>query len=278
MKIAVLSGKGGTGKTFVSVNLATVAQNSVYLDCDVEEPNGKLFFNPTIISTDSISVKIPVFDFEKCTGCRKCVDFCQFNALAFVKKPILFELICHSCGGCVLACPFGAITERDKPVGVIENGIHKDVKVHTGILKVGEISGVPIIRDLLKKQGKENEITVIDCPPGSACTVMESIEDVDYCVLVAEPTIFGIHNFNMVRNLVELLEKPFGVVVNKYETKENQMKKLCDENGYNMLYQIPFNKTIAQNNAVGMIASENNVEIKNIFEEILDSIRKEVLS
>ena len=202
MKVAILSGKGGTGKTLLSVNLAAAATESIYIDCDVEEPNGHLFFKPDDIQEEVISVKIPMVDDSLCTGCKQCVDFCKFNALAYAKKLIIFEEVCHFCGGCMLVCPEKALTEKDKVIGKVQKGTSRQVEVFTGILNTGEVSGIPIIKKLLDKNRKERDkMTFIDCPPGSACVVMESIKDADYCILVAEPTLFGVHNLNMVYEL-----------------------------------------------------------------------------
>ena len=192
MRIAVLSGKGGTGKTLVSVNLAAAAKRCTYIDCDVEEPNGYLFFKPKDVTEEEIPVKIPKVDGTLCNGCRKCVDFCKYNALAYIKdKPIIFEDICHSCGGCILLCPEKALTEKEKVIGKVQKGTSDQVTVYTGILNPGEPSGIPIIKKLLEENIPEiKKTTFIDCPPGSACIVMESIKDADYCILVAEPTLF----------------------------------------------------------------------------------------
>ena len=171
MKIAVLSGKGGTGKTLVSVNLAVEAKESTYIDCDVEEPNGHLFFKPDDIQEEEIKVKIPIVDDKLCNGCRKCVDFCKFNALAYINsKLIVFEEVCHSCDGCTIICPEKAITEKEKVIGKVQKGISDKVLVYTGMMNTGEASGIPIIKKLLdeNKQDK-NKLIFIDCPPGSAC-------------------------------------------------------------------------------------------------------------
>ena len=194
MKIACLSGKGGAGKTLAAVNLAAAAGSAVYIDCDVEEPNGRLFFKPEQVKTETVSALLPEFDANKCTGCRKCVQFCRFHALMYIReKPMVFPEVCHSCGGCMLVCPEGAVTETPKPVGVLETGSHNNVRVVTGILNPGEASGVPVIRQALKRAWG---LTVIDCPPGSACPVMESAADAGCCLLVAEPTAFGFHNLS----------------------------------------------------------------------------------
>ena len=150
MKIAVLSGKGGTGKTFVSVNLACAADKAVYVDCDVEEPNGHLFLKPEITEKQSIAVTVPEADMSKCTGCRKCVDFCKYNALALLKdKLMIFYEVCHSCGGCILFCPAKALSKKQREIGTIEAGLSDSVTVLTGCLNTGEVSGVPIIKGLM---------------------------------------------------------------------------------------------------------------------------------
>ena len=279
MKIAVLSGKGGTGKTFVSVNLAESAPSAFYLDCDVEEPNGHLFFKPEQIETKAVYKKLPVFLADKCDGCRKCIDFCKFHALAFVgKKPKVFPDVCHSCGGCMYVCPLNAVTEEEHEIGHVECGIHKNVNVVTGMLNIGEASGVGVIKEVLKqaKDSKKQHV-IIDCPPGSACTVMESIDQSDYCVLVAEPTIFGLHNFEMVYELVRLLKKPCGVVINKAPEEETALDHYCEEHGIHVLCKIPYRKELAKQGANALIASEEDETIKRLFKGLLETIEKEAV-
>ncbi|NMA93146.1 MAG: 4Fe-4S binding protein [Clostridiales bacterium] len=279
MKIAVLSGKGGTGKTLVAVNFAAVSKGSVYMDCDVEEPNGHLFFKPVEILEEEISVKIPQADSELCDGCRRCVDFCNFNALAYIKdKLIVFDDVCHSCGGCVLVCPNGALTERDKVIGKVKKGGSGDVTVWTGILNTGEATGVPIINRLLAAEELRSGTPVfIDCPPGSACIVMESIKDADYCVLVAEPTLFGVHNLNMVYELVNLFGKPFGVILNKcLEGEENPAEKFCLEKDIKILGRIPFDSELGLLNSNGHIAAIEDEKYGKMFSSLLEEVIKEV--
>lgn len=276
MKIAVLSGKGGTGKTFVSVNLSFAVDNSNYIDCDVEEPNGHLFFKPNIIKSEKVHVKIPNINNELCSGCRRCVDFCKFNALAYIKDKVhVFDEICHSCGGCMLLCPEKAISEKDKEIGEIQEGVFNNSNIYTGILNPGEETGVSIIKKLLKIAGNK-PYTFIDCPPGSSCSVMESIKDVDYCILVAEPTLFGVHNFNMVYNLVKLFDKPFGVVLNKCLDGENPAEKYCNEKNIKVLCKIPFEHELGNINSNAEIASEKNEKYKSLFSSLLKTIKEEV--
>lgn len=271
MKIAVLSGKGGAGKTMLAVNLANTAGNAVYIDCDIEEPNGHLFFKPQQITKKEVYTFIPNIDQSKCIGCRKCVDFCHYNALFFVKeKPMLLTEICHSCGGCELVCPEKAITEIPRPIGVIEKGYYKNIHVITGILNPNEASGIPIIHALLQEDKKN--ITIIDCPPGSACPVIESIQDADFCLLVVEPTIFGFHNFKMIYELVQILHKKFAIVINKEEQTFLPLEDFCKKNNIPILAKIPFQKDLAESIANGTIISNENKKLKDIFQNILHNI------
>lgn len=303
MKIAVLSGKGGTGKTLLSVNMAAVAARTgqvAYIDCDVEEPNGHLFFKPEGLVSEEVTVKIPVVNNELCNGCRKCVEFCKFNALAYIKDRLaIFGETCHSCGGCVLVCPEKALSEKEKAIGKVEKGFSDNVMVVTGILNPGIASGVPIINRLFSyydesesleniKEPKDlktsrtsettetSKTTVIDCPPGSACVVMESIKDADYCVLVAEPTLFGVHNLNMVYDLVKLFNKPHGVVLNKCMDGENPAEDFCLEKGISIIEKIPFDKELGTMNSNALIVARENQKYKDIFLTILEKVIKEV--
>jgi MinD superfamily P-loop ATPase len=278
MRIAVLSGKGGTGKTLISVNLAAVAKASTYIDCDIEEPNGHLFFKPKGVTEEEVSVKIPKVDGELCNGCRKCVDFCRYNALAYIKdKLIVFDDVCHSCGGCSLVCPENALTEIDKVIGRIQKGTSDQVAVYTGLLNVGEASGIPIIEKLLSDDNIHAEnLTIIDAPPGSACNVMESIKDADYCILVAEPTLFGVHNLNMVYELVQLFHKPFGVVLNKCLEDENPAEKFCEEKSIKILARIPFDKDLGKLNSNAEIVVRTDEKYWEFFSSLLDSLIQEV--
>ncbi len=275
MKIAVLSGKGGTGKTLVSVNMAATLSESTYIDCDVEEPNGYLFFKPKDIVSEEISIKIPLVDDRLCNGCRKCVDFCKFNALAYIQdKLLVFDEVCHSCGGCVLFCPEEALSEKDKAIGTVQRGVSENITVITGILNTGEASGIPIIKRLLDYAAESKQFTFIDCPPGSACIVMESIRDADYCILVAEPTLFGVHNLNMVFNLVKLFAKPHGVILNKCLGGDNPAENFCIENGIRVLGKIPFDHELGTLNSNALISVRERQKYKELFSDLLKAVTK----
>lgn len=276
MKIAVLSGKGGTGKTFVTVNLASVAGNSLYIDCDVEEPNGHLFLKPEAGEVEEVFVQIPVVDGEKCSGCRKCVDFCKFNALAYIKDRVkVFKELCHSCGGCAMLCPEKAIVEEARGVGVIKTGASKSLRTKTGILNIGEASGVPIIRRLLEEITAEENV-YIDCPPGSSCLVMESIKDADYCVLVTEPTVYGVHNTALVHELVTMFNKSFGLILNKVSDNARIAREFCSKNGIGIIGEFPYDSEIAKLCSNGDLLVENSEKYAKVFSDILRRIETEV--
>ena len=275
MKIAVLSGKGGAGKTLVSVNLASVLENSTYIDCDVEEPNGRLFFKPQELKSREVHVFLPQQIESKCTGCRKCVDVCRFNALAFVNdKLMVFDEVCHACYACFVACKNKAMTLRSRQIGVIEEGIHNNIKILSGILNIGEASGIPIIKDLITNCEDKN--VIIDCPPGSACSVMESIKNADYCVLVAEPTAFGMYNLNMINQLVTLFNKKFGVIINKNIPGENLATEYCYKNNIKIIGKIDWDLELAQLSTNAKIAVEESEKYNQIFKDILANITNEV--
>ena len=275
MKIAVLSGKGGTGKTFVSVNLACAAGSAAYVDCDVEEPNGRLFLKPQDLKSTPVYTASPLIDVMKCVGCRKCVDFCQFHAMAFVKnRPMIFPAICHSCGGCALLCPENAIRETQRELGVVENGLHGSVRVITGVMNPGEESGVPLIKEALRQGFEASQEVIIDCPPGSACAVMESVSLSDYCVLIAEPTAFGLHNFRMVHELVSLMGKPCCAVINKEDEHYSPLYDYCEENGIPIALRIPYSPELAELGAGAEIASERSEKYMDMFKGLLGYIRE----
>ena len=270
MKIACLSGKGGAGKTFTAVNLAASAGKCCYVDCDVEEPNGRLFLKPERVESRSVSTLLPEFDDSLCSGCKKCVDFCRFHALVYVKgKPMVFSEVCHSCGGCALVCPEKAVREKPRPIGILEEGRHGDIRVITGVLDPGEASGIALIKEAVKSA---RGLSILDCPPGSACPVMESASAADYCLLVAEPTAFGLHNFKMVHELVHLLGKPCGVLINKQDAPYEPLERSCEEQGIPVLARIPFDPEVAECIAAGEIAAEKLPRYRELFQGLLEKI------
>lgn len=276
MKLAVLSGKGGAGKTLVSVNLACAAGKAVYVDCDVEEPNGRLFLKPTDLVCEDVYTMLPSFNEDSCIGCRRCVDFCRFNALALVRrKHRLFEEVCHSCGGCSLVCPMDAVSEVKKKVGQVEYGWHGRVRAVTGILRLGEASAMPVVNAALAHLA-EAELSIIDCPPGSGCAVMGCVASADMCLLIAEPTAFGLHNLKMVYELAALLKKPIGIVINRELSPYPPLDEFCAENSLPVLGRIPYSEKYARMSAAGEILTESDAEASGIFHALLSRIGGEL--
>ena len=176
MKIAILSGKGGSGKTLLAVNLAALVETSIYMDCDVEEPNGHLFFRPNIDQERTVNIQVPVVDAQLCDGCGECVAFCKFNALAYTGQLLIFEALCHACGGCFRMCPKQALHPKEKTIGVIKKGHQDQTTIISGFLNPGQASGTPIIQ-AMQSYLTTDKLVFIDCPPGAACVVMDSIRE-----------------------------------------------------------------------------------------------------
>lgn len=271
MKLAVLSGKGGAGKTFVAVNLAAAAEKAVYIDCDADAPNGRLFLKSDKTEKEDVSVMLPRFDAEKCISCRKCAEFCRFNAIVCVKKgaPILFEEICHPCGGCALVCPAGAISEFEKTVGTVERSVRGNVEVVTAEMAVGEASAMPVIKRAMSYAAPDDRLTIIDCPPGSGCPVLECVQFSDVCLLVAEPTAFGLHNLKLVCELTKVIGRPGAVVINKTSGRYAPLEEFCRENNMPVLARIPYTHELASLGARSDLAVEASEEYRALFSGLL---------
>lgn len=277
MRVAVLSGKGGTGKTLVAVNLAFVALGATYGDCDVEEPNGHLFFKPKNTGEQEVSVLVPAVDSNLCVQCRRCVDFCKFSALAMVKGQVLiFPELCHSCGGCALLCPTKAVSEIEVPIGSISRGEAEGVKVLTGMLSIGKRSGVPIIRKLLEQPELQTGRVFLDCPPGASCTVIECIKEADYCLGVVESSVFGLHDFRLVQKLVAGCNKPLGVVLNKLLPDDRVARDDCRAKNIPVLAEIPYDASVATFCSEGYILAKEQEEYKALFQGVLENITEEL--
>ena len=272
MKIAVLSGKGGTGKTTVSASLALSIEGSQYVDCDVEEPNGSIFLKPDIKKTITVNVPVPHVDASKCNGCGNCAKACQFNAIAVVKgKVLVFPEICHHCGACLIACPQGAIKEMDRTTGVIE--IDERNTFLQGRLNIGEPVSIPIIREL-KKRLRNDTTVILDCSPGASCTVVQSVDSCDYCILVTEPTPFGLHDLKIAVQLIKKMGIPFGVVLNKASADNTSVQEYCAENHIEVLMEIPYSKEIAQAYSNGTLPVQSNSQWIQKFSELYKKLER----
>jgi MinD superfamily P-loop ATPase len=273
--ITVASGKGGTGKTTVAVNMALSLENVQLLDCDVEEPNSHILLQPIITETEPVCTKVPVISEELCVYCGKCSKFCAYNALFVAPKTVMvFPELCHSCGGCMLVCPKDAITEKDRQIGVIKKGEGKGVEIVYGELNVGEAMSVPLIK-AVKNQLKNDKTVVIDAPPGTACSLVASVHKTDYCILVTEPTPFGLHDLKITVQVLKNLGVPMGVVINRAGLGDRKVYEYIKKENIPLLLEIPFSKKIAELYSRGVPFVTEMPEWKEKFLEIMDTIKRQ---
>ena len=274
MIISIASGKGGTGKTTVAVNLALSLENVQLIDCDVEEPNDHIFLNPDIENSENVYVEYPVIDKEKCDLCGQCASFCMYNAIAVTKNDIMvFPELCHSCGGCKLVCPRDAIDYKRRSIGKIESGKSGDIEFYRGILNLGEARTTPVIKELRKKIDKNRNV-ILDAPPGAGCAVIETIESSDFCILVTEPTPFGLYDLKIAVDVVRRLKKPFGVIINKDGVGDKKVEVFCSRENIPILLRIPFDKRIADLYSKGVPFVLEMGEWKERFRTMVDEIKE----
>lgn len=272
MKIAVLSGKGGTGKTTVSSSLAFISK-MLLIDTDIEEPNSHIFLKGNVEDIKSVYTRFPEVNMEKCNLCGECGEFCKFNAIIPAKKRvIIFGEACHDCGGCEIVCKNGAISWEKREIGKIYTGkTHFNSVNKYGKLNIGEMSGVKIIKEIYKNT--EEKDFLIDCPPGTACTTVSAVEVADFTIIVVEPSPFGLSDMKLVVQLLRDMKIPFGVVINKFDEDENIVKKYCDDENIEIIGTIPFDRKIAETYSKGEIIAEALPEYRKNFETILKRVK-----
>ncbi|MGB9794298.1 ATP-binding protein [Caldisericum exile] len=248
MIISVASGKGGTGKTLISTNLALSLKdkNIQFLDCDVEEPNAFLFLKPEIKEEIPVEMLVPIVEEEKCTHCKKCAEFCEFSAILVSPNRVqIFPELCHSCGGCALVCETNAIKETPFRIGSVKKGNSSHIELVYGELEVSKPLAVPIIRKV-KDNTDKNRLVIIDAPPGASDPVIASVKGSHFVILVTEPTPFGLHDLKIAVSVIKELQIPHGVVINRANIGNKDVYEFCKSNGIPILLEIPYDRHIAE--------------------------------
>ncbi len=282
MKIAIASGKGGTGKTTVAANLAwlfaLLGRQVVYLDCDVEAPNGHIFLKPVITEHLPASTLVPEIDAAHCIHCGACGDFCRYNALLCLPEQVVsFPELCHACGGCRLVCPVGAIREVPRTIGFVDKGQAGPIAFVSGLLNIGEAMSPPLIITV-KARAETGEVIIVDAPPGTSCPVIESIRDCDYVALVTEPTPFGLNDLQLAVEMVRALGLPFGVIVNRAGLNDRPLLDYCSEQQIPLLAQLPDDRRVAETYSRGELVCEVLPDFKARLSSLAASLATSVSS
>ncbi len=273
MQIAVASGKGGTGKTTVSVGLAQAYDAPViYLDCDVEEPNGAIFLKPERKFHTDVNVRVPQVDKDNCVACGKCSELCQFNAIITMGgAAMVFPEMCHSCGGCVQICPVGAISETDNCIGSVNCGSSSQITALEGVLNIGHAMAPPLIK-AVKKHVHKDVLNIIDCPPGTSCPLLESVKGSDFVILVTEPTPFGLHDLKLSVETMRELQLPFGIIINRSDSGDDRVVNYCKDEGIPLLLEIPESRKIAEAYSRGETVVQADSRLKDNLEGLLTDL------
>jgi len=278
MIISIASGKGGTGKTTVAVNLALSIDNAQLVDCDVEEPNAHIFLKPQIHTRKKACILVPEINESRCNYCGKCAKVCVYNAIAIIPgqddrkgTALVFANLCHGCGACTALCPQKAITEVNRGIGIVESGVYGDIEFVHGKLNIGEAMSPPLIRQV-KDEINHDKTIIIDAPPGTSCPVVTSLKGSDFCILVTEPTPFGLNDLILAVEVLRKIKIPFGVVINRADLGNNKTEEYCKKEDIPILMRIPFKKEIAIAYSKGEIMAKVFPEYKKDFIQLYKRI------
>jgi len=274
MIVSVASGKGGTGKTTIAVNLALSLRNVQILDCDVEEPNVHLLLNPKISKEKTVYTSTPSIQEGLCNLCGKCADFCNYNALFMgSEKVIIFPELCHGCGGCVLVCPQNAIKEEEHVIGKVKFGFARGLELVYGELVIGKPFAVPVIKEVKRHINKDKTV-ILDSSPGASCPVIETINGSDFCILVTEPTPFGLHDLKIAVQVLKKMAVAFGIVVNRANMGDKKVYEYCEEQDIPILLEVPFERKIAELYSKGIPFCLEMPEWKEKFQMLFNKIKE----
>jgi MinD superfamily P-loop ATPase len=284
IRIAVASGKGGTGKTFISTNLWKTLtdenEDAILVDCDAEAPDAAIFFQKEVAETFSVTQKVPEINIDCCTFCGKCREYCTYNAI-FILPEIrmirVIEELCHGCGACLFACENGAIKEKDLSLGIVSTYVADGRNVLTEArMNAGVMSPVPVIKSAIKNCENMAAITILDSPPGTSCPFIHTVAASNYVILVTEPTPFGLSDLKQSVAIVMQMNKPFGVIINRAGVGDTKIYEWLKKNKINLLMEIPLDKEIARINSEGRLLINESSQYKRKFINLINGIKNQI--
>jgi len=285
MKIAIASGKGGTGKTTLSTNLSSYIaekRNVVLTDLDVEEPNSGLFLNSELFFEEEKYKMIPEWNNVDCTLCGQCQDVCNYHAVIKIIDTIMvFPELCHSCYACSELCPTNSLPMVPKKMGELKHFKTDNFDFVESRLLIGEEQAVPLIKqtlDYVDENFDQDVVKIYDSPPGTSCPVIEATKDADFIILITEPTPFGLNDVILAIDTMKELKKDFAIVINRYGLGNDDIVKYCEENNIPIIAKIPNQRAIAELYSKGELLYKQIPEVKTELENIVSYLETHILN